>query len=339
MAETPSPLIIGVRFFPVGKLYYFDSSEYPGVKIGDHVLVETSRGRQLGEIMGFVPADKTDLKSIKPIMRQASPRDLLMKKQYEAQEEEALKTCKDLAEKEGDLEGVKFVKASYNYDGSLLSFLYTSEETVSTTRLRKRLTQEFRSRIEMRRIGTRDAAKMLGEYGACGSQRCCASHLTEFCPISIKMAKGQGISLNPSEITGMCGRLRCCLNYEYELYVEAKRGMPRTNKWVSTPHGAGKVIDLNPLKGMVTVVIEGTRFEVEKEEIQQVSEEQAAEMRAAARSVERQDAVESTAGVKEPKQFKETPAPKGDKPPSGKKRSKRRGRRSRSKSPQNKKQD
>jgi cell fate regulator YaaT (PSP1 superfamily) len=338
MAETPSPLIIGVRFFPVGKLYYFDSSAYPGVKIGDQVLVETSRGRQLGEIMGFVSPDKADLKSIKPIMRQANPRDLLMKKQYEAQEEEALQICKEQAENEDSLAGVKFVKASYNYDGSLLSFLYTSEETVSTTRLRKRLAQRFRSRIEMRRIGTRDAAKLLGEYGACGSQRCCASYLTEFCPISIKMAKGQGISLNPSEITGMCGRLRCCLNYEYELYVEAKRGMPRTNKWVSTPHGVGKVIDLNPLKGAVTVVVEDTRYEFEKEEIQLVSEEQAAQMRAAARSTERQNAVESTAAVKEPKQLKEAPAPKDDKPRSGKKRSKRRGRRSRSKSSQDRQQ-
>jgi cell fate regulator YaaT (PSP1 superfamily) len=338
MAESPSSLIVGVRFFPVGKLYYFDSSAYPGVQIGDYVLVETSRGRQLGEIMGFVPPDNANLKSIKPIMRRANPRDLLMKKQYEAQEEEALAVCMELAKKDDSLEGAKFVKASYNYDGSLLSFLYTSEETVSTTRLRKRLAQKFRSRIEMRRIGTRDAAKLLGEYGACGSQRCCAAHLTEFCPISIKMAKGQGISLNPSEITGMCGRLRCCLNYEYEQYVEAKKGLPRVNKWVNTPQGVGKVIDLNPLKGVVTVIVENTRHEIDREEVQLVDEEQAARIRAAARAADQQ-AAGGPASAAEPKRFKEAPAPKGDKPKTGRKRSKRRGRRSRSKHSQDKKQN
>jgi hypothetical protein len=124
----------------------------------------------------------------------------------------------------------------------------------------------------MRRIGARDAARLLGEYGACSGLRCCATHLTDFSPVSIKMAKAQGISLNPSEITGMCGRLRCCLVYEYEQYVEALKTLPRVGKWIGTPFGEGKVIESNPLKGVVTVYVEDTRHEVKQEDIQPVEE-------------------------------------------------------------------
>ncbi len=281
MAVMTAGRVVGVRFHDVGKLYHFDASAYPDSQLGDFVIVETSRGRQLGQIMGIIPPDRADMANLKPIKRLATARDLLMNKLYEAKEVEALIACREAAAEMGDLEGVKFIKAQYNYDGSMLSFLYTSEELANTNKLRKRLGQQFRVRVDMRRIGARDAAKMLGEYGACGGPRCCSTHLTDFSPISIKMAKEQGISLNPSEITGMCGRLRCCLIYEYEQYVEAKKGLPRINKMVGTPHGEGKVIDLNPLMGTATVIVEETRYEVHRDDIQPLAELHALQQKAA----------------------------------------------------------
>jgi len=259
--------IIGVRFREVGKLYHFDSSAYPDIELGDYVIVDTSRGRQLGQIMGFIPEERSNVRHLKPIKRLATARDLLMNRLYEAKEVEALIVCREAAAEMGGLDGVKFVKARYNYDGSRLAFLYTAEESANTNRLRKRLAKEYRARVEMRRIGARDAAKLLGEYGACGEPRCCTTHLTDFSPISIKMAKAQGISLNPSEITGMCGRLRCCLLYEYEQYVEAKKRLPHRNKVIGTPHGEGKVIDVNPLLEQVTVIIDDTRYTVGQDDI------------------------------------------------------------------------
>lgn len=267
MDNSAEPRIVGVRFHDVGKLYHFDSSAHPDVVLGDFVIVETSRGRQLGQIMGFIPPARAEGGSLKPIKRLATPRDLLMKKLFEGKEIEALIACRETAAALGNLEGVKFIKAQYNYDGSVLAFMYTAEEAVNTNQLRKKLANEYRARVEMRRIGARDAAKLLGEYGACGEPRCCSTFLTDFSPISIKMAKAQGISLNPSEITGMCGRLRCCLLYEYEQYVEARKGMPKVNKIVGTPHGEGKVIDLNPLADTVTVYVQGNRHEVHRDEI------------------------------------------------------------------------
>ncbi|HOA24772.1 MAG: hypothetical protein GX484_14485 [Chloroflexi bacterium] len=273
--------VVGVRFHPVGKLYHFDSSAFPDVQLGDYVIVETTRGRQLGQIMGIIPPERSDLANLKPIKRLATARDLLLNKLYESKAIEALVRCRELAAELGGFEGVKFVKAQYNYDGSVLAFLYTAEEGVETSRLRRRLAREFRARVEMRRIGARDAAKLLGDYGACGGPRCCSTHLTEFSPISIKMAKEQGISLNPSEITGMCGRLRCCLIYEYEQYVEAKKNLPKRNKRVGTPHGEGKVVAVNPLKGSVTVLIDDTRHEVMQDDIVPLEELRALEEKAA----------------------------------------------------------
>ena len=246
------------------------------------MIVETARGRQLGQVMGIIPPDRADMPRVKPIKSPASARDLLMKKLYEAKQVTALIDCREAASTMGGFDGVKFIRAEYNYDGSVLSFLYTSEEIVNTSRLRRELSKEYHTRIDMRRIGARDAAKLLGEYGACGSARCCSTHLTDFSPISIKMAKEQGISLNPSEITGMCGRLRCCLVYEYAQYVEAKKSLPRINKWIGTPHGEGKVIDLNPLAGMISVIVEGNRHEISKDEWMPLEEMRALKEKASA---------------------------------------------------------
>ncbi|MDE2750542.1 MAG: regulatory iron-sulfur-containing complex subunit RicT [Chloroflexota bacterium] len=261
-----SELVAGVRFQKIGKLYHFDFAAHPGLKQGDYVIVDTRRGRQMGQIMGFTAPD--DGRKARQILRPATPRDLLLRQHWEAQQEEALETCREAASNLRRLSDVKFVAAQYNYDGSVVTFLFSAEQKIDTTALQKRLQRKFEARIEMRQIGPRDVAKLLGGFGACGITRCCSTFLTDFSPISIKMAKAQGVSLNPSEITGMCGRLRCCLVYEYEQYVEARRQLPRRNKRVGTPHGEGRVLDQLPLRDAVLVEVgEGQRKVVEREDI------------------------------------------------------------------------
>lgn len=280
MEATEQRTVAGVRFTRVGKLYHFDYSDYPDLRVGDYVIVETSRGRNMGQIMGFQPAEegKTDYK---PILRPASARDMMLRQEWEAKQPEALVICREKAQEIGGFDEVKFVAARYNYDGSLLTFLYTAEQKVNVNSLWNALKKMFDSRVEMRQIGPRDVAKILGGYGACGELRCCSTFLTDFSPISIKMAKVQGISLNPSEITGMCGRLRCCLVYEYEQYVEARKHLPKKNKRVGTPKGQGKVVDVQPLADMVTVYIEEEgRFNFQREDLIPLEELEALEKKA-----------------------------------------------------------
>ncbi len=259
-------MVAGVRFHRVGKLYHFDYSELSNLLVGDFVIVETARGRQMGEVVAFAAADK-DLRDYKPIMRAATPRDLALKQEWEAKQDEALLTCQTKAKEIGGLHGVKFVAALYNYDGTMLTFLYSADDKVNVSRLWNELNRMLPTQVEMRQIGPRDVAKLLGGFGACGIERCCSTFLTDFSPISIKMAKAQGISLNPSEITGMCGRLRCCLVYEYEQYVQARALLPKRNKRVGTPHGEGKVIDVHPLQDAVTVLVEEGYHLVKREEL------------------------------------------------------------------------
>jgi cell fate regulator YaaT (PSP1 superfamily) len=255
------PFIVGIRFNPIGKIYHFDSSTFRDAKVGDHVIVETSRGKHLGEIVQLLdelpsPPDG----GWKSVERRATPRDLLLRETWRAKQTEAMIDCRARAA-ELKLNGVKIVAAEFNYDGSRLTFLYSteSEDKVDLKSLRKDMNRKFsKSQVEMRQIGPRDVAKIIGGMGACGLEtRCCSKFLTDFSPISIKMAKEQGISLTPSEITGMCGRLRCCLLYEYEQYVAARKQLPKRNKRVVTPNGEGKVVDVAPLNGMVTVRFEG----------------------------------------------------------------------------------
>lgn len=246
--------VAGVRFTKVGKLYHFDYSEFPELKAGDFVIVETMRGRQMGQIMGFAAAEEG--REHKPILRPATPRDLVLRQHWQDQEADALQVCIDAAKKLDGFDDVKFVAAQYNYDGSNLTFLFSAEQKINTSKLQNILRKDFDAKLDLRQIGPRDVAKLLGGYGACGELRCCSTFLTDFSPISIKMAKAQGISLNPSEITGMCGRLRCCLVYEYEQYVEARKQLPKRNKRIGTPLGEGKVIDVLPLQDSVVVYIE-----------------------------------------------------------------------------------
>lgn len=261
-------LIASVRFYEIGKLYHFSFEHLPGLRVGDFVVVETARGRQLGQVMSMFSPDRDDtIRDYKPILRVATPSDTMNQKLWKAREVEALIICREKAAEVGGFDGTKFVSAQYNFDGTLLTLMFTSDDKVNTTRLRSVLQRSYKAKLELRQIGPRDVAKLLGGMGACGIPRCCSTFLTDFSPISIKMAKAQGISLNPTEITGMCGRLRCCLIYEYEQYVEARKQLPRRNKRVGTPHGEGKVIDVLPLRDAVSVLIEDTVHIVEREDI------------------------------------------------------------------------
>lgn len=264
IASTQWSLIIGVRFMRVSKLYHFDATEFPDVRPGDRVIVETTRGRQLGEVVQFILPEKQSPPEggYKRIESVASPRDLAMEAHWRAKETEALINCRARAFELG-LENVKIAKADYAYDGSRLTFLFSGPDDqngggkVDLKSLRDDMQALHPQQVvQFRQIGPRDVAKIIGGLGACGLEtRCCSMFLTEFSPVSIKMAKEQGISLNPEEITGMCGRLRCCLVYEYEQYVEARKTLPKRNKRVLTPKGEGKVVDVSPLKETVWVEV------------------------------------------------------------------------------------
>lgn len=276
--------IVGLRFQRIGKIYHFDASNFD-VKPGDYVVVETSRGTQLGEIVQFVEnPDRNTVAGIKSIVRIATPQDLLVRQQWEQRETEAIIACRAKAA-ELRLHDVKIVSAEFSLDGSRLLFVYSSEDGEKTDlkSLKRTMQRAYQqSNVEMHLVGPRDVAKALGGMGACGLEcRCCATFLTEFSPISIKMAKEQGISLTPTEITGMCGRLRCCLVYEYEQYVEARKLLPKRGKLVLTPKGNGKVIDVIPLKGAVLVELEqGGHHEFLREDIQPLEELEALQKKA-----------------------------------------------------------
>ena len=270
---TVGPQIIGIRFQKIGKLYHFDASREPEIKPGDFAIVATSRGVQIGQVVQRLeqPPDPQQ-GTWKPIERKATPKDLVTYQNWQKKEVEAMIECRAMAAKL-KVDGVKIVKAEYSFDGKSLTFLFNTEgdEEINLEELRKEMQRVYKSpKVEMRRIGPRDVAKILGGMGACGLEtRCCSTFLTEFSPISIKMAKAQGISLDPQEITGMCGRLRCCLIYEYEQYVEARKTLPKRGKEVVTALGKGKVVDIFPLKQAVIVSLpEGKRAEFLKHEIE-----------------------------------------------------------------------
>jgi cell fate regulator YaaT (PSP1 superfamily) len=249
--------IIGIRFNQVGKVYHFDASRFQNIRAGDYAVVETSRGQQLGEVVQILAEPSKPIEgNWKPILRQATPRDLVRRQYWQRKELEATVNCRAKAS-EINLVDVKIISSEFSFDGSRLSILYSTESgaKVDLRSLRNKMKRTYPNcRVEMRQIGPRDVAKIIGGMGACGlGKRCCSMFLTEFSPISIKMAKEQRISLSPSEITGMCGRLRCCLIFEFDQYIEAKKRLPKRGKKVVTPKGEGKVVDVFPLKNAVLV--------------------------------------------------------------------------------------
>lgn len=258
--EQNLPTIVGIRFSEIGKNYYFDATNLENLKVGDHIIVETSRGWQIGELAEFV-TDPKILKNAnyKPVERIANESDLRKKEDLEKRAQEALKVCLEEL-RNIKLKGVKIVSAEYSFDSKILSFLYSTsaEKSPDLGELKNAVAERILDvRIDFHKIGPRDAAKFFGGMGACGLEtRCCAQFLCEFESISIRMAKKQNVSLTPSDITGICDRLRCCLNYEYCQYVDALKEMPRKNRLVNTPKGIGKVKDIAPLRKAVYVQID-----------------------------------------------------------------------------------
>ena len=285
LAMVEKSSIVGIRFQKLGKLYHFKVGNVTDLEPGDHVVVETKRGRQLGQVIAFIdPKEIFKLKGMKPVLRKATPRDLVMRQVWESKELDALISCREKAQ-QFNIKDAKFVKAEYSFDGSWLTIQYTTEnKKLNVKGLQKALSDAYDVRVEMRPVGPRDVAKILGGHGACGAPRCCSTFLTEFSPVSIRMAKEQGISLSPQEITGMCGRLRCCLVYEYEQYVEARKQLPKMGKRIGTPYGEGKVIDIRALRESVVVEVgeEYERYEVFRHEIEPLAELEALKKKAEA---------------------------------------------------------
>jgi cell fate regulator YaaT (PSP1 superfamily) len=285
MESNPGSKVVGVRFSKVGKIYHFDARKIAALRLGDVVVVETSRGWQLGEIVDLLDNTQSPTEgSWKILDRLATPKDLLQRQSWQAKELDVVTACKKRL-LELRLVGVKIIISEYSYDGSRLTIFFSSEseEKVELKSLRSDMQRVYApAQVELRQIGPRDVAKILGGMGACGLEaRCCSRFITEFSSISIRMAKEQGISLTPTEITGMCGRLRCCLIYEYENYVEARKLLPKKNKRVITPDGEGKVIDVYPMREMVVVELpEIGKREYHKDLLKPVDELEALEKKA-----------------------------------------------------------
>ena len=244
--------VIGVRFKKVGKVYYFDPGEN-SYREGDGVIVETSRGVELGRVAlenKSVPEDKVIL-PLRPVIRAATEEDYACEKKNEERAKDAFKVCEKAISDHG-LE-MKLVDAEYTFDCSKVLFYFTAEGRVDFRELVKDLASIFRTRIELRQIGVRDEAKMLGGLGICGQPFCCSRFLGEFQPVSIKMAKEQGLSLNPTKISGTCGRLMCCLKYEQEAYDELLKVTPKAGSIVETPDGTGTVSVVGLLRGKLGV--------------------------------------------------------------------------------------
>jgi len=279
MEPSSSQLIVGVRFSKVGKIYNFDATKIQNIQKGDVVVVETSRGWQLGEIITInTTVNQAGDCSWKPLDRLATPKDLMQRQFWQNKEGEVIELCTNRV-KELKLRGIKIIASEYSFDGTRLNILFSSEseDKVELKSLRSDMQRQFApAQVELRQIGPRDVAKIMGGMGACGLEsRCCTRFITEFSSISIKMAKEQGISLTPTEITGMCGRLRCCLIYEYENYLEARKTLPKKNKKVITPNGEGKVVDVFPLRGAVLVEIPDIgKKEFDKDEIRAADEQE-----------------------------------------------------------------
>ena len=247
--------IIGVRFKSGGKQYYFDPQGQQ-VAPGQGVIIETSRGLEYGECAqgNTMVEDEEVVQPLRPMVRIATDKDLETVRKNHEKEKKAFTICQEKIAAHGL--DMKLVEVEYNFEGNKILFFFTSEGRVDFRALVKDLASVFHARIELRQIGVRDEAKMLGGLGICGRPLCCASFLDEFQPVSIKMAKTQNLSLNPTKISGTCGRLMCCLKYEQEAYEDAVRRMPKNESFVETPEGAGNVCQVDLLRETVKVRLE-----------------------------------------------------------------------------------
>lgn len=248
--------IVGVRFRNAGKIYYFDPEDMD-LETGTHVIVETARGIEYGIVM--IPTKEVEDEKVpqplKPIIRIATDADEQQHRRNKEKQESAYVICQEKIEKHG-LE-MKLVQAEYTFDNRKLLFYFTADGRIDFRELVKDLASVFRTRIELRQIGVRDETKILGGMGICGRELCCATYLSEFVPVSIKMAKEQNLSLNPTKISGVCGRLMCCLKNEEETYEYLNRTLPEINEFVTTSDGLkGEVQSVSVLRQLVKVKVD-----------------------------------------------------------------------------------
>ena len=248
--------VIGVRFRTAGKVYFFDPLQLE-IKRGDHVIVETARGIEFGTVVAGVHEVEDDkvIQPLKPVMRIAGERDIEQEAANKEKEKEAFKICKEKILKHG-LE-MKLIDAEYTFDNNKVLFYFTADGRIDFRELVKDLASVFKTRIELRQIGVRDETKIRGGIGICGRPLCCHSYLSDFVPVSIKMAKEQNLSLNPTKISGVCGRLMCCLKNEEDTYEELNRKLPGVGDYVQTADGLhGEVQSVNVLRQLVKVLVE-----------------------------------------------------------------------------------
>ncbi len=269
------PLVTGIRFGPAAKVYYFDPSGFEDLTTGEYVVVETARGEEVGKVV--IPprhiSEQEVVGRLKGILRRATAIDLTQMAYYRCKEQEALDRCREKVQEHGL--PMKVIRAEYNYDGSRLVFFFSAEKRVDFRQLVQDLAHSFRARIELRQIGVRDEAKLMGGIGRCGLTLCCSTWLSDFDPVSIKMAKQQDLPLSPMEISGLCGRLLCCLAYESDYYAEMRNRLPKRNEVIDTPHGRGRVVEVNVVKETVQV-------ELESEVVIEVAHQELSEWAAAA---------------------------------------------------------
>ena len=250
--------VIGVRFRKAGKVYYFDPAQME-IKMGDHVIVETARGIEFGEVvLGVREVDeKKVIQPLKSVIRMATKNDEELERKNKEKEHEAFQICQHELQ-------MKLIDAEYTFDNNKLLFYFTADGRIDFRELVKDLAAVFKTRIELRQIGVRDETKILGGVGICGRPLCCHSYLSEFIPVSIKMAKEQNLSLNPTKISGVCGRLMCCLKYEEETYEDLNSHLPSVGDYVTTDDGLkGEVHSVSVLRQQVKVVVTVGRDEKE----------------------------------------------------------------------------
>lgn len=248
--------VIGVRFRTAGKIYFFDPLDFQ-VEKGSHVIVETARGIEFGTVVSAPKEVEDDqiVQPLKPVLRIANQRDVEQEAGNKRKEKEAYKICLDKIREHG-LE-MKLIDAEYTFDNNKVLFYFTADGRIDFRELVKDLASVFKTRIELRQVGVRDETKIMGGIGICGRPLCCHTHLSEFIPVSIKMAKEQNLSLNPTKISGVCGRLMCCLKHEEETYEELNRRLPNTGDYVVTADGLkGEVQSVNVLRQRVKVIVD-----------------------------------------------------------------------------------
>ncbi len=253
---------VGIRFKEAGKIYYFDAGSME-LDVSNYVVVETSHGQEVGRVV-ISPEQVivSEIKeSLKPIIRQANPEDLERAAELKKRAKEQLTLAREKAEAEGL--DMRLVAGDYSLDGSRLTFYYTAEDRVDFRSMARDLSEELNTRVQLLQIGDRDRAKLVDGIGRCGERLCCSSWLTTYPTVSIRMAKEQSLPLNPSKLSGACGRLLCCLTYEYDQYREIKGSLPKEGARISTPTGAARVLKINVVKETISLALADSRDAVE----------------------------------------------------------------------------